>query len=53
MIRGISSLHGPHQAAHKFTHTHLPTPNEILDGNAAVPAALAVFTAPFGADLGG
>src|SRR5262245_48222094 len=50
--RGISSLQGPHHAAQKFSHTHLPTPNGTLVPGAVASGAAALFTDPLGAGLG-
>src|SRR5579871_4042437 len=51
-MRGISSLQGPHHAAQRLIHTHLPTPSTRLEGGASTPGAAAVLSPPLGAGRG-
>src|SRR5262249_12055931 len=51
--RGISSLQGPHHAAQRVIHTHLPTPTGRPAGGGVASVAVAVLrTLPFGAGRG-
>src|SRR5215468_10383866 len=51
-MRGISSLQGPHHAAQRLIHTHLPTPSGSAAGGASIPGAAAVLRGPLGAARG-